>query len=100
MVDYVLKIDIDETDLVRKLKSAMKKAGSLGMGGGVAGAAGARGPTGSSGSTFPKEMPPMSMANMQKLGYIMASTKVKLDAVKEKEQFAFVKSQAKQVQRH
>ncbi len=34
MVDYVLKIDIDETALVRKLKSAMKKAGSLGMGGG------------------------------------------------------------------
>jgi len=63
MVDYVLKIDIDENDLVRKINSAIKKAGTLGLGGG--GAAGARGPSaGATGATFPKEMPPMSMGSV------------------------------------
>lgn len=35
MVDYVLKIDIDETELVKKLSRALKKAGGLGVGGGA-----------------------------------------------------------------
>ncbi len=98
MVDYVLKIDIDETDLVRKINSAVKKASSLGLGTG--GMVGARGATGAGGSTFPKEMPPMSAGNMQKLAYIMEATKVKVRGRKEIIQFDFIKAQAKQVQRH
>ncbi len=46
MVDYILKIDIDESDLVRKLKNALKKAdmfsgGGSGMGA-IAGGGGAK----------------------------------------------------------
>jgi len=94
MVEYVLKIDIDETDLVRKLKSAMKKAGALGLGaGGMIGGATRGTPKGTPmGKTmpqamFPKEMPPMSMSNQQKLGFAMASARVKIDAFKEKSSF-------------
>jgi len=42
MVDYILKIDIDESDLVRKLKSALKKADMF-SGGGIAGGVGGGG---------------------------------------------------------